>query len=45
MRSHETNEQLAIQCYNQLKMKTGIAMNTRTLNGGGNESWETTNVF
>ena len=46
MKNYHTNGQLAIQRYDQLKMKGETnGMNTESLNEGGNESCRTMNVF
>ena len=46
MRNYQTNEQLAILRYNQLKTKRERnGMNTESLNEGGNESCRTMNIL
>jgi hypothetical protein len=46
MKRYQTNEQLAIHRYNQLKTKRERnGMNTESLNEGGKESCRTMNVF
>ena len=46
MKNYQTNEQLAILRYNQLKTKREQnGMNTASLNVGGKESSRTMNVF
>ena len=46
MKRYQTNEQLAILRYNQLKTKREQnGMNTASLNEGGNEPCRTMNVF
>ena len=46
MKNYQTNEQLAMKDYNQLKTKRERnGMNTASLNEGGNESCRTMNVL
>ena len=46
MKNYQTNEQLAIKGYNQLKTnRERKGMNTASLNEGGNESCRTMNVL